>query len=455
MKAILTILICTLSIQLNGQVAQFNLLGTWSVDTLPASSAHNNTYNEVWGITNEGREYAIIGSTYGTHFIDVTNPNNPTEVYVLEGGTTGPAIIHRDFHDLDGYLYAVADEGSQSTLQIMDFSFLPDSVHVVYDSKEFIRRSHNIFIDSSTSIMYSCISAGDLAPWSPLRLFDVSDPTQPSIIADYSEFDGYRISQVHDMYIRDNIAYLNCGPSGFVVADFTDPLAPETLAILEPSEYEQSGYNHSGWLSEDGSLYFMADENHGADIKVIDVSGLPELEIIDTIDPGTHELAIPHNQIVMGDLLFSSYYYDGLQVWDISNPENIIRVMEYRTSNIEHRLRYEGAWGVYPFLPSGIILVSDMQEGLFVLEFPLSNVAETLASINEIKVYPNPSEGFINIETESGEQIEEVNIYNAEGYKIRTLNGESSYNLDLPSGVYFLNIRSTTSAQFKKLIIAQ
>ena len=101
MKAILTILICTLSIQLNGQVAQFNLLGTWSVDTLPASSAHNNTYNEVWGITNEGREYAIIGSTYGTHFIDVTNPNNPTEVYVLEGGTTGPAIIHRDFHDLD------------------------------------------------------------------------------------------------------------------------------------------------------------------------------------------------------------------------------------------------------------------------------------------------------------------------------------------------------------------
>ncbi|NNE26499.1 MAG: choice-of-anchor B family protein [Saprospiraceae bacterium] len=454
MKTLLYSFFILFAFQLNAQVSQFNLLGTWSNDTLPASSAHNNTYNEVWGITNAGREYAIIGSTYGTHFIDVTDPNDPTEVYVVEGGTTGRSIIHRDFHDLNGYLYAVADEGAESTLQIMDCSFLPDSVQLVYDSKEFIRRSHNIFIDSSTSIMYSCISAGDLAPWTPLRLFDVSDPTQPTIIASYSEFDGYRISQVHDMYIRDNIAYLNCGPSGFVVADFTDPMAPQTLSILEPSEYEQSGYNHSGWLSEDGSTYFMADENHGADIKVIDVTGLPELNIIDTIDPGTHPLSIPHNQIVMGDLLFSSYYYDGLQVWDISDPSNITRIIEYSTSNIDHRLRYEGAWGVYPFLPSGVVLVSDMQEGLFVLEFPVSAIEETALEHGDFKIYPNPSQGQLKIESIENDKIELVNVYNAEGYKVMSLSPDSNYTLDLTDGVYFLHIQSEGFTRFKKLIIA-
>lgn len=451
--AYLAILFLTIEIQ-----AQSNLefLGHWTDTTLVASFAHNNTFNEVWGITNDNHEYAIIGSTFGTHIIDVTDPTNPNEVLRIEGGTMGSQIIHRDYHDYNGLLYAVADEGNNSTLQIMDYSTLPDSVSLVYDSKQYIRRAHNIFIDTSAAILYACLSGGDQAPLRPLRLFDLSGQFSPQPIADYDEFDGFRISQFHDMYIRDNIGYLNCGPSGFVIADFTDPLAPVTLATLDPSEYPQSGYNHSGWLSDDGNTYFMADENWGMDIKVMDVSALPEISIIDTIDAGSDSpFSIPHNQIVYGDLLFSSYYYDGLQVWNIEDPNNIEKIADFSTSNIEHRPRYEGAWGVYPFLPSGNILVSDMQEGLFVLKL---NQASTSTAYNDFKdnisVYPNPAKDQLTISgLKNPESI--IYLFDSSGNLIDQLKHGRNNNLNLQSGVYYISIHSDENSLVKKIIVAK
>lgn len=446
-----------MSLVAHSQVSEAILLGNWSDSTLVGSSAYNNTYNEVWGLTNNGMEYAVIGSTFGTHILDISDPTNPRVVVEVKGGSSGAEIIHRDYHDYNGYLFAVADEGSNSTLQIMDFSYLPDSVHIVYDSKQYLRTTHNIFIDTSTAIMYACISRGDQAPWTALRLFDISDPGNPSVLANYDEFDGYRISQVHDMYIRDHIAFLNCGPSGFVMADFSDPLAPVTLAILETDDYPQSGYNHSGWLSDDGNIYYMADENWGADIKVMDVSQLPEITVIDTIDAESDSpYSIPHNQIVHNGFLFGSHYYDGLQVWDIRDPYNITRVLHYPTSNITPRASYEGAWGVYPFLPSGVVLVSDMQNGLFILGIPLDLVGtdEPDTFTSNIDLVPNPSDGRFRILNE-GDQIERIFLWNAKGEFVRELQYQDMYNLDLENGVYYVQIIDGHQLLTKKLLIAK
>ena len=111
------------------QATEGNLLGRWSDASLVGSNAYNNIYNEVWGVERNGHEYAIIGTTAGTHFIDVTDPTNPTEAFFIAGAAMGGAIIHRDYHDYGDYLYAVADEGI-STLQIFDLSALPDSLPV-------------------------------------------------------------------------------------------------------------------------------------------------------------------------------------------------------------------------------------------------------------------------------------------------------------------------------------
>ena len=132
----------------NAQVAEHvNLLFNWYEDTLIGSAEYDNVYNEIWGVVVDDREYAIIGSSYGTHFFDVTIPEFSFEVAVVKGRVIGSQIIHRDYHDYNGYLYAVCDEGV-SSLQIIDISTLPDSVSLVYDSSELFERSQNIFIDT-------------------------------------------------------------------------------------------------------------------------------------------------------------------------------------------------------------------------------------------------------------------------------------------------------------------
>lgn len=121
-----------------------SLLYNWKDSSITGSTLYDNSFNEIWGYANNGREYAIIGSSRGTHFFDVTNPSSPVLVDFVMGRDTGVNIVHRDFHDYKNYLYMVTDEGNGS-LQIVDLSYLPDSVHMVYDSDTTIKLSHNIY----------------------------------------------------------------------------------------------------------------------------------------------------------------------------------------------------------------------------------------------------------------------------------------------------------------------
>ncbi len=387
------------------QGEEATLLGQWQDSTLVGSFAHKNAYNEIWGYAIPEHEYAIIGTTKGTHFIEVTNPQAPEEVFFIPGKDQGGIIIHRDYHDHEGYLYAVSDEGN-SSLQIIDMNQLPDTVTVVYDSDSLIKRSHNIFIDTTNALLYSLLSRGGITNFSAMTLFDISDPVQPKYINQYNSFGTTRASQVHDAYVRDNIAFLNLGPDGLAIADFSDPMNPITLSTL--TDYPDRGYNHSGWLSTDCTNYYMADENHGFDLKAIEVENLCELEIGTSFNAEvSSSTSIPHNQVVACDYLYTSYYYDGLRVYDISDPSNPTLSLFYDTYPQADSTQFRGAWGVYPFLPSGTILLSDMQTGLYVFEGMgddcfnqappacamqncLSTATENLENIGQIELYPNP-----------------------------------------------------------------
>ncbi len=460
MKSIYTLLFAIFFFNLSAQEVQTAVLeGRWFDETIPGSNAYDNAYNEVWGLAINGYEIAIIGSTLGTHFIDVTDPNNPEQIHFVEGGTAGPAIIHRDYHDHNGYLYAVADEGNNSTLQIIDISQLPDAIEVVFDDNALIRRTHNLFIDTTSSILYTGISQGTNNNYSPLRVFDISNPIDPVEIGDFNSFGNFNISQVHDLYVNNNIGYLNCGPGGFAVVDFTDMDNPTALATLTTADYPQSGYNHSGWLSDDATHYYMADETHGMDIKVMDVSNLPDIEITAFIDAGsTDQYSIPHNQIVHENYLYSSYYYDGLIIHDITNKSQPTLAYTFDTSDIDHRNNYEGAWGVYPLLPSGNVLVSDMQEGLFVLSLPEINNNEDIVNEQSVVLVPNPSDGnfIFNMENQVNEPAI-IELFSIDGRKIysqnTTLENSNKINLDVSEGMYIFVINTKTTSYKSKIQI--
>ena len=468
-----------------GQAIEATLLGQWSDNTIIGSTNHTNVYNEIWGYAVNNHEYAIIGTTAGTHFIDVTNPNLPFQAFFVAGKVQGGQIIHRDYHDYRGFLYAAAGEGSNSTLQIIDMRSLPESIEVAYDQKNIFRTAHNIFIDTTAAKLYALAARGDSNGYTPLRTFDISDPTNPVVLGDYNNFGGIMPSHVHDAYVDNNIAFLNLGNDGMAIVDFTDDANPFTLSTV--TEYPSRGYNHSGWVSTDCSTYYLGDENHGFDLKVLDITDLCEPEIGQTFNAAVENAtSITHNQVVACNYLYVSYYYDGLRIYDISNPTAPELVRYFDTYSPSNGTQYRGAWGVYPFLPSGNILVSDMQSGLFIFEGMDDNCSsqprntnclqsqvcnltpiDDFSLFNEIKLMPNPAIDRASLIVNLKETLDNLTI------SLMTINGQvlqdwqyqnlavgaNDFSIllpnSLPEGVYLLSLRSEQFQLTKKMMVGR
>ena len=477
MKKLILILFAAATFQLIAQT-EGTLLGTWSDASLVGTAQYDNTYNEVWGYAINGQEYAIIGSTAGTHFINVTDPSNPVEEHFLAGASAGDHIIHRDYHDYNGYLYAAAGEGSTSTLQIIDMSDLPTSISVPYDSNESFVTSHNIFIDEDRGILYGLAMQGGTPGYSALRLIDINDPLNPTFLAEYNSLAGVSFGHVHDAYVRNGKGFFNCGNDGLAIVDFTDPMNPIGLGSM--TSYPQSGYNHSGWANDACTHYFFADETWGTALKSVNISDPTDLEVNTLFDAESSAgSSIAHNQIVACNILYSSYYYDGIQAWDITDPENPVRIMYYETSNEPDGFNYKGAWGVYPFLPSGNILVSDMQEGLFVLEAidsgcdPKANIMQCFVPVgtndlNEyvtsFEVFPQPATNELNLALSIDKSSDAtIDLVDLRGQLVQAFvntdlaQGENrftfSLNENLATGMYVLRIRGEQLNIARKIIV--
>ena len=416
-----------------------NLLYQWSVDTLIGSEAFDNVYNEVWGVVVDDREYAIIGSTAGTHFFDVTNPSTASEIAFVAGRVVGDEIIHRDYHDYQNYLYAVSDEGL-SSLQIIDISTLPDSVSVVYDSSDLFYRSHNIFIDTAKARLYT--TNGDI--------YTLENPIDPKFLYNTS------LLSSHDVYVENDTAYINTGTLGFVIVDFSQTTlenqSHEVIGTLPT--YPDQGYNHSGWITPDGNYYAMADETWGMRMKMLDISDFSNIEVVALFGSGVDENSIPHNQIINGNYLYTAYYHDGFYVHDISDPFTPILIGYYDTFEPDHHESYMGAWGVYPFLPSGNILISDMQTGLYLFEVNYDNpLGIDVLVNNKNAIYPNPCSDVLNLNLTNKSQ---VNLYDIQGNKV--FNASDVYNIQLntnflSNGIYILKLTDETGVSTHKISV--
>ena len=155
-------------------------------------------------------------------------------------------------------------------------------------------------------------------------------------------------------------------------------------------------------------------------MKICDVSNPNEINVNTTFLSNVDSESIAHNLIIKDNYVYVSHYHDGLYIWDISDPSNPVVAGSFDTYLPEDHSSYRGAWGVYPLLPSGNILVSDMQAGLFVLS-PLQNQNSNLNDIeNNILIFPNPFVDEINIKT--------TNLKMDVGWKLLTLMEKLSSN---------------------------
>ncbi len=452
-KFLLTILtgLCLMSISAQSS-HNMNLIYHWTDTTLiPVPFLDNQRFNEVWGYAHNGREYAIIASTMGMHFFDITDTANVNYVDFVPGKAQGSGIIHRDMKNHNNYLYAVCDEGN-SSLQIMDMQYLPDSVHLVYDNDSMIIRAHNLFIDAATEKLYIFGPTTDMfSPGVPVgypaMIFSIVTPDDPEFLATFTH--GI-INYIHDGYIHNDTAILNGGNHGLYYGYFGTTTSPVEISSLP--FYQDQGYNHSGWLTPDGSHYIMSDETHGMRMKMLDMTpGVNLLSTCTLVGSEINAFSIPHNQLIRGNYLYVSYYYDGVRVYDISDPCNMHEVAWYDTfvgDAVDEG--YAGCWGVYPLLPSGKILASDMQTGLYVLrpQEAYFSVEENLSF--EFDMYPNPASDFIQF----NEAFSTVRIFDVNGKVLCSVQNEPTISVQgLSAGVYMVGVEKEGKWGYKKVMV--
>lgn len=415
-------------------------LDNWT-DTTLLKGAGDAYFSDIWGFNTNSENYAALGSTEGTHIFKINNDKLEL-IDFKKGKFSSSQVQHRDYKTYNNYLYAVCDEGA-SSLQIFDLNFLPDSIHKIYDSDAFFQICHNIFIDTIKAKLYAC-GTNNVG----MKIFDISNPVLP--VFDY-EFTG--ANYVHDCYVTNDTAFLNCGFDGVQIYNFaTTP--PFQLGLMD--FYAGQGYNHSGWLSEDKNKYVFIDETEGKKVKICESESLIDIEVNALYGTSNYENSVAHNVQIFSDFAFISYYNEGLRIVDIkkNKPEE---VGFFDTFHQETDYKLNGAWGVYVFKKEELILVSDRQNGLFLFHFPIQLYRNTQSSsstsntpfINEYSkiIYPsNDTKNLIFYISDSSGKV----VYSKESIKDWV-----DIPLTLSKGTYIYhitNLNNETLAQGKFII---
>ena len=103
---------------------------------------------------------------------------------------------------------------------------------------------------------------------------------------------------------------------------------------------------------------------------MFDVSDLDAPQYVFAYEAATR--AVDHNLYVAGNRVFEANYTTGLRVLELSDlgNEELTEVAFFDTFPENDGVDFAGAWSVYPYLPSGTIIVSDVDNGLFILTNP-------------------------------------------------------------------------------------
>jgi hypothetical protein len=265
----------------------------------------------------------------------------------------------------------------------------------------------------------------------PLCVYSLQNPTAPSLM--YAGM--YQVNEVHDLYVRNNIAVLNCGYEGIRVYDFSNPVQPIYRNAL--SFYNFQGYNHQGWLTPDGKTYVFADETAGLPVKKCEM--LDDYSIIPRYFFGTENDPIPktpHNIHCTNDFAFIAYYIDGLRIYNISDgaPYEVAFYDTYHETSSTNFSMW-GAWGIYALFESKRILLSDRNAGFFLFTFD-DTAFETMSVQTPFGIYPNPGHpGENTVIRSKNDQIThfQVHVYNLLGQHLFEGNSGNQSVFALPN----------------------
>lgn len=372
-----------------GQADVFECEGVNIVSFLPIhemGGVRGTRVNDIWGWTDPETEieYAIVGRTNGTSFVNLSDPLNPVYVGDLPKTPGSRSAIWRDMKVYSNHVYIVADGAGEHGVQVLDLTELRrfDGEPITFEPTflyDGIHSSHNIVINEETGFAYAVgNSAGGETCGGGFHMLNLRNPARPVFdgcfqdtatgrsLTGYSHDAQCVIYRGPDEEHRGKEICLGSNETALSIADFSDKTAP---VALSSATYPNVAYAHQGWLTEDHRYFYMNDEGdepsglvEGTRTLVWDVQDLDDpILVYEFVQETT---ATDHNLYIVGDIMYQSNYDAGFRVIDISEPERPVEIGFFDNSP------YQGgaSWSNYPFFESGLIAVTGTGDGLFILK---------------------------------------------------------------------------------------
>jgi choice-of-anchor B domain-containing protein len=321
-----------------------------------------------------GREYALVGRSSGTAFVDLSTPSRP--VYVGNLPTRTASSTWRGIKVFSNHAFIVS-EALNHGMQAFDLTQLRDvtSPPVTFTETAHYAgfgSTHTLAVNSRTGFAYA---AGTRTCEGGLHAVDVRSPASPRAAGCFS-LDGYThetqcvVYDGPDAFYRGREICFNSNEDTLTIVDVTDKLEQVQLSRVG---YGGSAYTHQGWLTEDQQFFLVNDEGDETAFKhrtrtwIWDVSNLEAPVIASYYDGPTP--AIDHNLYVRGHLVYESNYRSGLRVLDASEVAGgVLReVGFFDVYPSDDQAAFNGAWSAYPFFASGSVAVNGIEQGLFVV----------------------------------------------------------------------------------------
>lgn len=442
--------------------------------------------NDIWGWVDADtqKEYAIIGMNNGTTFVDVSDPINPIVLGIIpehHAASTGRVArgnsIWRDVKTFKNHAFIVSED-SDHGMQIFDLTKLrnvanppevfPETAHYAG-----ISNAHNIVINEATGFAYAVgATKGGKCRGGELHIIDINNPIEPVYAGCFDSNSYTHDAQciIYDGPDTDHTGKelcFNANEDRIKIVDVTDKSNP---SIISTFFYSGAQYAHQGWLSDDRKFFISNDEldelNNGTNTKtfVWDVQNLDKPVLISTYTHAGN--AIDHNLYCKDTLIYQSNYSSGLRILNFKDVETsgLEEIAYFDTYPSNNNRSFDGSWSNYPFFPSGNIIVSDINNGLFVLKYD-PNQESVIASIDNksefVNVYPNPVNNYLNLQFANFSTLTtHIGIYDFSGKLIlestmaSIIEKEISINTSsLRKGIYHIRIAYGNESVSKKIVI--
>lgn len=344
---------------------------------MPTSSIGGGNTNDIWGWTDSltGKEYAIVGRTTGTSFVDISDPINP--VYLGNLPAHSSSSLWRGIKVYNNHAFIVS-EASSHGMQVFDLTQLrdvttpPDTFAETAHYAQ-ISNTHTIAINEDTGYAYL---AGTNTCSGGLHMVNIQNPTSPTFAGCFSA-DGYTHEPQCIVYNGPDTPYVGheiCfayNEDTVTIVDVTNKAAPVQLSR---TGYSGSAYTHQGWIIEDHTHIVFDDEldessfGHGTRSRIMNVSDLnaPVMASVYT----SSNPAIDHNLYIVGNLVFESNYRSGLRILEFDkmlagDPAEVAYFDVYPSND---NPSFNGTWSNYPFFASGVVIVAGIEQGLFMVQ---------------------------------------------------------------------------------------